>query len=77
LPILPEVIACMAGLTRMRLSHFSLAMACGCLPMGFTFAIIGHSGVDHPGLALALSAAVPPLLWLLVRPIIRQKTSSS
>jgi len=74
LPLLPEVIACMAGLARMPLLSFSLAMACGCLPMGFTFAAIGHSGVDHPGLALILSAAVPPILWLLARPIIRSKT---
>lgn len=67
LPLMPEVIACMAGLTRMPFRAFVLALACGSLPLGFTYAVIGHAGVDHPVLAVSLSALAPPLLWLAVR----------
>ena len=58
LPIFPEVIACMAGLTRMPARIFFLALACGSAP---------------PLLAITLSALVPPLLWLLVQPWFRAK----
>lgn len=64
LPVFPEVIACMAGLTRMPPAAFMTALACGSLPMGFTYAAIGNLGVERPGAALALSAVVPLALWL-------------
>lgn len=64
LPVFPEVIACMAGLTRMPPAAFMTALACGSVPMGFTYAAIGHLGVENPGMALALSAVVPLALWL-------------
>ncbi|HEX5077873.1 MAG TPA: VTT domain-containing protein, partial [Geminicoccaceae bacterium] len=67
LPIFPEVIACMAGLSRMPLATFLLALLCGSAPLGFAFAAIGHAGVAHPVLAIALSALAPPLLWLAVQ----------
>lgn len=75
MPVLQETVACMAGLARMRPAPFAVALACGSLPIGFSFAAIGHAGVEHPGLALALSAALPPLLWLLSRPIWRRRDS--
>jgi uncharacterized membrane protein YdjX (TVP38/TMEM64 family) len=68
LPIFPEVIACMAGLARMPSLPFFIALACGSAPLGFVFAAIGHAGVSHPVLAIALSAGLPPLLWLAVQP---------
>lgn len=72
LPLLPEVVACMAGLTRMPARRFFPALAAGCLPMGFIFAAIGAGGTERPGLALALSVLVPalcyaPAFWLLKR----------
>lgn len=73
LPIFPEVIACMAGLSRMPPLTFFGALACGSAPLGFVFAAIGHAGVDHPMVAIALSAGVPPLLWLAVQPYFRAK----
>ena len=63
LPILPETVACMAGLTRMPFSHFLVALICGAIPLAFTFAAIGASGVDRPALAIGLSAGLPLLLW--------------
>jgi uncharacterized membrane protein YdjX (TVP38/TMEM64 family) len=73
LPVFPEVIACMAGLSRMPPLAFFAALACGSAPLGFVFAAIGHAGVDHPVLAITLSALTPPLLWLCVQPYFRAK----
>jgi uncharacterized membrane protein YdjX (TVP38/TMEM64 family) len=73
LPVFPEVIACMAGLSRMPPMPFFAALVCGSLPLGFAFAMIGHAGVDHPVLAIALSAILPPLLWLAVQPYFRAR----
>ena len=73
LPLLPEVISCLAGLTRMPVRIFAGSLACGAIPMGFTYAAIGAAGQDHPRLALGLSVLVPPMLWLLVRPFLRTK----
>jgi uncharacterized membrane protein YdjX (TVP38/TMEM64 family) len=69
LPVFPEVVACMAGLTRMPAPTFLAALACGSIPLSFAFAAVGHAGLDRPGLALALSAITPPALWLAVRPL--------
>ncbi|MBC8128347.1 MAG: VTT domain-containing protein, partial [Gloeobacteraceae cyanobacterium ES-bin-144] len=44
LPILPEVISCTAGLVRMPVGRFALALTCGSLPTGFLFAAIGNTG---------------------------------
>lgn len=72
LPVFPEVIACMAGLTRMSSLRFHIALLCGSLPLGFAYAFIGYSGNANPFLAVALSAIVPPLIWLGVRRVISQ-----
>lgn len=72
LPLLPEVVSCLAGLTRMPLRVFAPALACGAVPVGFVFAAIGASGRENPGLALGLSILIPPALWLAVRPLLRR-----
>ena len=63
LPILPEVLACMAGLLRMPFGKFVVALACGAVPMGFLFAWIGALGTDYPGWGLGFSLGVPAVLW--------------
>lgn len=63
-PVLPEAVACLAGIMRMRWRTFLLALVCGSLPLGFTFAAIGHIGQERPALALLLSGTAPVLLWL-------------
>ncbi len=72
LPILPEVVACTAGLVRMPFKRFVIALACGSLPMGFVFAAIGSAGHDQPGLAMVLSLAFPAVLWTVARLLIRR-----
>ncbi len=64
IPILPEVISCTAGLVRMPFSKFLTALACGCLPMGFVFAAIGHAGHEAPAWAVGLSVVLPAVLWM-------------
>ena len=63
LPILPEVLSCMAGLLRMPFGKFSLALACGSFPMGFLFAWIGTVGRESPGWGISFSLLVPAVLW--------------
>lgn len=63
LPILPEVIACIAGLLRMPFGTFVIALACGSVPMGFLFAWIGTMGREQPAWGLAFSLGVPVVLW--------------
>jgi uncharacterized membrane protein YdjX (TVP38/TMEM64 family) len=67
LPLFPEVIACLAGLVRMPTRLFVMSLACGSVPLGFVYAGIGAAGSERPGLALALSAGLPPLLWWIVK----------
>lgn len=67
LPVFPEVVSCMAGLTRMRAGYFHLALLCGSVPLGFTYALVGSTGLTHPWLAIGLSAGLPPLIWIMVR----------
>ena len=67
LPILPEVMACTAGLVRMPFRKFVLALACGSLPMGFVFAGIGAAGHEAPVLSMVFSLLVPAALWALAR----------
>lgn len=65
-PVLPEVVSCMAGLVRMPLRSFMPSLAAGSAAMGFLFAAIGSSGMERPWLALALSVAVPAVLYAIV-----------
>jgi uncharacterized membrane protein YdjX (TVP38/TMEM64 family) len=67
LPILPEVLACTAGLVRMPFRKFAAALACGSVPMGFLFAIIGAAGREAPAWSLLFSLLVPAVLWALAR----------
>lgn len=67
LPILPEVMACTAGLVRMPFRKFVVALACGSLPMGFLFAAIGAAGHDAPEWAVLFSLLIPAGLWALAR----------
>jgi len=64
MPVLPEAVACLAGLVRMRWSIFILSLACGSLPLGFAFAAIGELGQSSPTWAMILSALLPVTLWL-------------
>lgn len=76
LPVFPEVMACMAGLVRMPIASFMTALACGALPFGFTFAMLGHLGADQPLLAIGISALVPLVLWGVVKTLFRKANAA-
>ncbi|MDB6152173.1 MAG: DedA family protein [Chthoniobacteraceae bacterium] len=77
MPLLPEVVSCLAGLTRMPAKTFAVSLACGSIPMGFVYAAIGAAGQEHPGMAIGLSMIVPPILWVLVRPLLGKQFGAS
>lgn len=63
LPVLTEVIACLAGMNHMSARKFYPALLAGVLPLGFTYAAIGALGVANPAWAIAISIGLPPVLW--------------
>ena len=77
LPLLPAVISCLAGLTRMPARTFTLALICGSVPMSFVYAAIGAAGQENPKLAIGLSVLVPPVLWVVVRLFTRRKSGGA
>lgn len=77
MPVLPEAVACLAGLVRMRWSIFILSLACGSLPLGFAFAAIGELGQSSPTWAMILSALLPVTLWLGATRWMKKKGASN
>lgn len=75
LPILPETVSFLAGLTGMRFAHYLGALVCGAIPLGFTFATLGHLGADNALPTLVVCAVAPLLLWLVVRPFLNRQAS--
>lgn len=73
LPVLPEVVACLAGLARMRSGLFFAALICGTIPPAFTYASVGALFDSEPGWAFTLSIALPVVLWLAFRPFLRAR----
>ena len=66
MPVLPEVIACIAGISRMRFAAFVLALISGTLPLSIVFAGIGHLGAETPLVTLAICAVAPVIIWLVL-----------
>ncbi|MFO8014734.1 MAG: VTT domain-containing protein [Phycisphaerae bacterium] len=63
LPILPEVVAVLAGLARMRLRRFALALLLGTVPTAALFAWLGHASRAEPAWGMVVAVVVPLLLW--------------
>jgi uncharacterized membrane protein YdjX (TVP38/TMEM64 family) len=76
-PVLPEVISCLAGLTRMPLAAYLAALLCGVVPVGFTFALVGYLGADNPVLTISFCAVAPLLLWAVVHRMVRRMPIST
>lgn len=61
MPAVPEVLACLAGLTRMPLGRFALGNFIGSVAVGFAYAYVGASGADDPSGALTIAFLAPYL----------------
>ncbi|MFO1009495.1 MAG: VTT domain-containing protein [Planctomycetota bacterium] len=66
-PVLPEVVACLAGLTKMPPRVFVPALLAGSVPMGFAYAAIGAAGRDDPTLAILISIGLPAVFLVATR----------
>lgn len=64
MPVLPEVLTIMAGLARMHLGRFFLALAVGAIPMGFLLAWAGSATRASSSMLLVLTL-IPAGLWCL------------
>lgn len=76
LPVLPEVLCCLAGLSRMPFGKFMLALVCGSLPLAFIFAFWGSIAGDESVSNVLIAIVVPAILflpvWLLIMRFTRQ-----
>lgn len=77
MPVLPEGVACLAGLSCMPFRVFFVALVTGCVPLGFTFAAIGALGGERPGLAIGCSALVPVVLYAVAAMLLRRRSKNS
>jgi uncharacterized membrane protein YdjX (TVP38/TMEM64 family) len=73
MPLLPEALCCLAGMSRMRFWPLFLALACGSFPMGFTFALLGQAYLDRPLTGLVISALIPLAVWPPIHYLLRRK----
>lgn len=65
-PVLPEVLACVAGLARMSAPLYVAATLAGALPFAFAMSWSGHrTRFEDPGLVLVLAVGLPMLAWAL------------
>jgi uncharacterized membrane protein YdjX (TVP38/TMEM64 family) len=73
LPILPEALCCLAGISRMRFRIFFAALVIGGLPMSFLFAWLGRSFEQQPLAGLVVSGCIPLLLWPPIQYVLRER----
>lgn len=61
MPAVPEVLSCLAGLTRMAFARFAIGNFIGSAAVGFGYAYFGARGEGNPGGALAIAILSPYL----------------
>lgn len=72
MPLLPEALACLAGMARMPAGRFLAALSVGSLAMGFSFGLLGMAYVDRPVVGIIISAFIPVLVWPFVHAFLRK-----
>jgi uncharacterized membrane protein YdjX (TVP38/TMEM64 family) len=71
----PEAIVFLAGLARMHMGKFTMALTVGSVPIAFAFAAIGAGWADQPILALIVSYVLPILLLPIALYVMRSRAS--
>ncbi|MFW6056791.1 MAG: TVP38/TMEM64 family protein [Chloroflexota bacterium] len=67
-PMLTEVLSCLAGLSRMHPVVFVAAAALGALPISLVYAVAGsHGSLGNPWPAAVAALGIPAVGWALVR----------
>ena len=73
LPILPEALCCLAGISRMSFGVFVAALVIGGVPMSFLFAWLGRWFEAQPVAGLVVSGCIPLLLWPPIQYFLRER----
>ena len=80
MPAVPEVLACLAGLSRMPPLRFATGNLIGSLAVGYAYAYVGASGAENPHAALAIAFLLPylgvPLFFIFFARERQRKRSS-
>lgn len=63
LPILPEVMAVLAGLARMRFARFLAALVLGASATALFFAWLGHAARAEPWWGMLAATVIPLAVW--------------
>jgi uncharacterized membrane protein YdjX (TVP38/TMEM64 family) len=77
MPLLPEALCCLAGMTRMRAGPFLASLCVGSFAMGFAFAFLGEAYLDRPAAGLIVSALIPIVVWPPVHYLVRRRPRSA
>lgn len=64
LPLLPEAVSCLAGLARMPLGRYCLALLSGAVPMSFAYAMLAEVS-NSPIIPLLISVILPIPVWIV------------
>jgi uncharacterized membrane protein YdjX (TVP38/TMEM64 family) len=73
---IPEVVVCLAGLSRMRLHTCLVALSLGSIPTAFVFAGVGAGWATEPLVALAISYGLPITLLPVALYLLRGRGGS-
>lgn len=73
LPLLPETISCMAGLTRMPFGKYCLAVLCGAVPMCFAYSMLAWIPGDEI-IPLLISILLPVPIWWIAGRLLYRRT---
>lgn len=63
MPIMPEVMVILAGLSRMKLINFSIALMLGTIPTCVLFTYVGQAAQQQPVWGLGTAVLAPLLIW--------------
>lgn len=70
IPMLTEILSCLAGLTAIRFRIFLVSSILGTLPICFVYSYVGSKGdITDPWLAIWIAILIPALGWLITRRI--------
>ena len=74
LPVLPEIMSVLAGLAKMHIGRFLVAVLLGAVPTGIFMAWVGHAARESTATALVAVTIAPVLLWPVYLVILRHFT---
>lgn len=76
LPLLPEAISCLAGLSRMHFGKYSIALLCGTVPMAFAYASLAEIS-EEKWVPRLISIVLPVPIWWIAGRLLHLKTKEA